>query len=392
MSEERAYGISAALTARSRGLTSYGQLLRIAAATTVSYLLALHLSGSPLPVFAPITTLSVVQASPFSTLASTAQRVLGTALGVAGAAVYLRFVPITWWSIFLALLAALMVARALRLALAGQLQIPIAVVFVLVLGPGDLAVDAWRVADVVLGGLVGVVAVLILPERPEVAPAVAAMDELVTGTAEVLRSVAAELDAPARVLVSPDRHDFVAASRALRDGVNHMRTASEIAAESHRFNLRRPDHQLALEELEAQNAWIWRVVLQTRSLAVTIDWLYDRSGPAPLLAREDAAGLLRVSASLLEVRYRDDPAATAQTEAELRAALDGAVARVGSRGAVSALHSLAVLGRIEQLGQLIVEGPVALTGLEDATADETTTIGSWRERLRRTLSGRRTPA
>ena len=138
--------LSAALNARSRGIDSLGLVLRISVATTVSYLMAQRVSGSLLPIFAPMTTLFVVQSSPFSTLGMTAQRVLGTGLGVAVATVYVTFVPVTWWSVFLALVASLLLARALPVGIVGQLQIPVATVFVLALGPGDLAVDLWRLA------------------------------------------------------------------------------------------------------------------------------------------------------------------------------------------------------------------------------------------------------
>ena len=61
------------------------------------------------------------------------------ALGVSGASTR-TIAAVTGW--------------VLPVGLAGQLQIPVAVVFVLALGPGDLSVDLWRVLDVALGAAV----------------------------------------------------------------------------------------------------------------------------------------------------------------------------------------------------------------------------------------------
>ena len=99
-------GLTEALQARTRGFGSFTMLLRVAIATTASYLVAVRFSQSVLPIFAPATTLLVVQSSAFSTLGMLAQRVLGTGLGVAAATVYVSYVPVTWWSVFLAVLAA----------------------------------------------------------------------------------------------------------------------------------------------------------------------------------------------------------------------------------------------------------------------------------------------
>jgi uncharacterized membrane protein YgaE (UPF0421/DUF939 family) len=359
-------GLSQALMARSRGIDNYGLVLRIAVAATVSYLISHVVSGSPVPVFAPITTLFVVQSSPFSTLGMTAQRVLGTGLGVAVATLYVTWVPITWWSVFLAILASLLVARALPVGLVGQLQIPVATVFVLALGPGDLAVDLWRVADVALGALVGVVAVFVFPPRPRLAEA---QTELATYAAELtafLREMAAELGTYAEPLPSDTRHAYIGTSRGLRGRAGAVRDAVAHAVESARFNLRARGVMDELDVLERELRWLTRIAIQARGLGGAVDRLYDRGGVAPALPSHVLAPLLTALADLVDVVTRDgvDEDAHAISDAmteDVRVAVE---ITAGSIDVVEALGSLSLLGRVEQLREIAVTGPVPLDAVE----------------------------
>jgi len=248
-------GLSDALNTRTRGPGSLSMILRIAVATTVSWFVAVRFSESVLPIFAPATTLLVVQASPFSTLGMLAQRVLGTGIGVAAATVYVTYVPVAWWSVLLALVVALLAARALPVGVVGQLQIPVAVVFVLALGPGDLATDLWRVAAVVVGGVIGVIAVFVAPPRPRVAEAAAAVDAYLADIASVLRATAREIGSHAVPLPAATRHAFVADARALLAHVGATQEAMAEAVESVRFNPRARRLDGDLERAARRRLW-----------------------------------------------------------------------------------------------------------------------------------------
>ncbi len=91
------------------------------------------------------------------------QRILGTGIGVLVASVWVNLVGLTWWSFAIGVLVSLLVARLLPWSIGGQMQIPVAVIFVLALGPGSLSADLWRVVDVVIGGVVGLAAVFVVP-------------------------------------------------------------------------------------------------------------------------------------------------------------------------------------------------------------------------------------
>jgi hypothetical protein len=364
--------LSAALNTRSRGIDSLGLVLRISVATTVSYLVAQRVSGSLLPIFAPMTTLFVVQSSPFSTLGMTAQRVLGTGLGVAVATVYVTFVPVTWWSVFLALVASLLLARALPVGIVGQLQIPVATVFVLALGPGDLAVDLWRVFDVALGALVGAVAVFVFPPRPRLEQARTALATYVAELTGFLREMASEPASHPAPLPTDVRHAFIGTSRHLRTTAGQTRDAVGHALESARLNVRARGVEAQLDNLERELHWLTRIAIQSRGLSGAIDRLYDRAGVVPALPAHVLASLMSSLADLVVVVSRDgvaeDAHAVSDAMAEdVRAAVE---LTAGSGDVVEALGSLALLGRIEQLREIAVAGPLPLDAVETLPDDD----------------------
>jgi uncharacterized membrane protein YgaE (UPF0421/DUF939 family) len=386
-----ALGLSAALRMRARGIDTYGMVLRISLATTVSYLLAHAVSGSTVPVFAPITTLFVVQSSPFSTLGMTAQRVIGTGLGVAAATVYVSVVPITWWSVFLALSASLLSARLLPTGLVGQLQIPVATVFVLALGPGDLAVDLWRVADVALGGLVGVAAVFVFPPRPRLAQAQAALSAYAAELTAFLREMAVEPGSHPAALPSGTRHAFIGTSRHLRVSAGTARDAVGHALESARLNVRARGVEHELDMLERELRWLTRLAIQSRSLSGAVDRLYDRAGVAPALPVSMLCGPMSALADLVDAVSRDgvDEDAHAISDAmadDLRLAVE---VTAGSLDVVEALGSLSVLGRMEQLRDIAVGGSVPLDEVhqDDDAPRPDDSVASGIDRIRHLLTG-----
>ena len=389
-------GLSAALRMRARGIDTYGMVLRISLATTVSFLVAHAVSGSPLPVFAPITTLFVVQSSPFSTLGMTAQRVIGTGLGVAAATVYVSFVPITWWSVFLALFASLLVSRLLPTGLVGQLQIPVATMFVLALGPGDLAVDLWRVADVALGGLVGVAAVFVFPSRPRLAQARAALSAYTAELTTFLREMAVEPGRHTTPLPAGTRHAFIGTSRHLRVSAGTARDAVGHALESARLNVRARGVEHELDMLERELRWLTRLAIQSRSLSGAVDRLYDRPGVAPALPVHMLSCLMSGLADLVDAVARDGLVETEHDEGV--PAISDAIAddvrlavevTAGSVDVVEALGSLTVLGRIEQLRDIALAGPVPLDEVhqDDDIASPDDSVSSGIDRIRHLLTG-----
>jgi len=269
---------SGALLKRQSGFGSVKLIIRITIAATLSWLIATHLSQSTLGIFAPITTLAVVQASPWSTLGISLQRIAGTGMGVLAASLWVNLLGLSWWTFGLGLLISLLVARLLPFSIGGQIQIPIAVVFVLAIGPNSLDQDLWRVLDVVIGGAIGLIAVWIWPSRPPVAKLLAIMAAYRDEVVDVLHAIGSQSGhgAPS----AP--HSYVQQSRALRESAADTRDALAAVAEGTHANIRagKVREQLPVYALSVRR--LMSFAIQVRGLAGATDVLFDRRLPPAL--------------------------------------------------------------------------------------------------------------
>ncbi len=268
--------LSDLLLQRPSGLGSWHHLVRIGLAVTASWLVAEPLSQSQFTLFAPITTLMVVQGSPWSTLSLSTQRILGTGTGVLMASLWVNLVGTTWWSFLVAVMVALAVARLLPWSLTGQLQIPLAVVFVLAMGAGSIQQDLWRVLDVIIGGAVGLAAVYIYPPRPRRGPLDQAMQDYRDSMIDVLEAVGAgsgNLQAP---LAADELHDYVQASRALRAKADSARSALAGLVDSTTINPRASSARAGLGRDAVQLRRLSAIGLQIRGVTGAANALYDR--------------------------------------------------------------------------------------------------------------------
>ena len=290
-------GLAEVLQQRHGGLGSPMLVLRLAIAVTVSWLIALAVSQSAIGIFAPITTLLVVQSSPWSTLGLSLQRILGTGIGVLAASLWVNLVGLTPWSFFLGVLAALLVARIIPWSIAGQIQIPIAVVFVLALGPASLGQDLWRVLDVVIGGLIGLLAVYVYPPRPRPEAFERALETYRDAIVTVLRRIGEESGNEAAVVPEGVNHEYVPASRALRLVAEDARGALTKLAESARWN---PRGRSVLPRLQSDARRLRRLggmAVQIRGVCGAADLLFDRVEPSRL----EPAEFRRIVESLVDL-------------------------------------------------------------------------------------------
>ena len=271
-------GFSRALRKRPSGLGSFRHIIRIALAATIAWLIATQLSQSTLGIFAPITTLLVVQSSPWSTLGISVQRILGTGLGVLAASVWVNVLGLTWWSFLGGVFLSLLIARQLPFSIGGQIQIPIAVIFVLAIGPNSMEQDLWRVLDVGIGGVVGILAVLIWPPRPplqKVLTTLAAYRDDIVG---VLKAISDETGRG-----ELDRiHDYVAKARSLRENASAARDQLAELSESTHANMRAGQVRSQLPVLALTVRRLMGFAIQVRGLAGACDALYDRREPPAL--------------------------------------------------------------------------------------------------------------
>ena len=364
------------LQQRHGGLGSPMLVLRLAIAVTVSWLIAMAVSQSALGIFAPITTLLVVQSSPWSTLGLSLQRILGTGIGVLSASLWVNLVGLTPWSFFLGVLAALLIARLVPWSISGQIQIPIAVVFVLVLGPASMGQDLWRVIDVVVGGLVGLLAVYVYPPRPRPEAFERALESYRDAIVTVLRRMGEESGDQSAVLPEGVSHEYVPASRALRLVAEDARGALTKFAESARWN---PRGRSVLPRLQSDARRLRRLggmTVQVRGVCGAADLLFHRTEPSRL----EPAEFQRIVESLVDLAGASlgEPGARVVPRApevvrrmsdELAEAIRASADSLSheGRGAGESLESVSALGRLDHVRrQLTVFALAGENGSGDA--------------------------
>ena len=363
-------GVADVLRQRPTGIASVRHAVRIAIAVTVAWVVADLVSQSSFALFAPITTLLVVQSSPWTTLGVSIQRILGTGIGVLLASVYVNVLGLTWWSFLVGVLIALLIARVLPWSLGGQLQIPVAVVFVLALGAGSIEQDLWRVLDVLIGGAIGLLAVFVFPNRPRPEPFESALREYRAAIVATVRDVGAECGTHADGLPPDAPHAFVHPSRRLRERADEARDALVRLAEASALNLRAGPVRDDLEDRALRLRRLSGIGVQVRGIVGAANRMYDRPGVVPGLPPEQLRGLLDELAHLMDVVLGTDRTPVGGTPrgsgsaardldaalaARLRAAADDLASRHAQVGDV--LASVSLLGRLDHVRQQLAEYP-----------------------------------
>jgi hypothetical protein len=347
--------LSDLLTAPSSGRPTWLTAFKAAIAAAVAWGLAEQLSGNASAVFAPILAMLTVQASLYGTVAQGIQTIVGNTVGVAVAQVLVNVGGRNVFVVFLGSLAALAVASRLPLAPAGRVQVSFSVLLVLLLGPTARGYGLWRLVDCVIGGAVGIAIALVIPERAQVEPALAAMRDWTAAVRRSLEIVVEDLGAEPREIGWAERHAFVSL---VGDSLRHQDdvTAGSVVAavESVRFNpwARRDRERVA--GLADDLGWHRRVSLQARSITLNVDQMYDRPGPVPLLRRDTLADLLQRLADLLGRRLRGGPLLDASSELQEQLSMALTAVTSGQPSVHGVVDSVSLLGRIEQLREEIV--------------------------------------
>jgi Aromatic acid exporter family member 1 len=169
--------------ARSRREPVVAQTVRATAAATLAYLFATHVSRQAAPLTAPLTALLVVQVTLYSTLVTGVRRVLAVVLGVLIASGFSAVVGLSWWSLAMIILAALIVGRLVRV---DESVNEVAISAMLVLGVTQVASQAWdRVFETLIGAGVGLTFNLVFAPPVWVDPA----NESIVGLARWVRGM-----------------------------------------------------------------------------------------------------------------------------------------------------------------------------------------------------------
>ncbi len=207
--------------------------LKSTGACVAAYVAAIPLSDNPRPILAPLTALLVVQLTLYDTLRRGLRRVISVVLGVLVAGALSAFVPLTWWSLGIAIAVSLVIGRLMRLG-DEIAEVPISAMLVLAVGGSGTAAEG-RVAETVIGAVVGVLVGAVFAPPLYVRPASDAVQDVAEGVADVMRRVAREVRAEYTV---EQAVDWLAAARGLGRDVLRADAALGTAEASLRYNPR----------------------------------------------------------------------------------------------------------------------------------------------------------
>lgn len=215
--------------ARRRREPAVVQTLRSTAAAVISYVVALQLSSEPAPLTAPLTALLVVQVTLFTTLVTAVRRVNSVVAGVLLAIGFSSLVGLTWWSLGLIILVALVVGRFVKV---GEFVPEVAISAMLVLGVTRVSATAWdRVLETLIGAGVGMLFNVLLAPPVWVESAGGAIEELAARMRRLLLDLGEEVGGHTPVAQAAARlhearrldHDIVRVDASLRQAEDSLR-------------------------------------------------------------------------------------------------------------------------------------------------------------------------
>ena len=296
------------------------QVVKTGLAALLAWEAARRLLGEQQPVFAALTAMLVLQITVRQSVRQAVEKVVAVVAGVVVATGLASALGLNAWTVGLVVTAGLVVGRVLRLGPQGAVQVPVAALLVLVLGTeSDLI--ASRVADTVLGAVVGVLVNVVVAPPVRVRPLETAVDALARDVADLLATLAGRVATP---YDAAQARAWLVVSRELPGRLAAARDALDGAADSLRFNPRHRDLDARLGRLTEALVALEHVVLQVRGVTRTVYEL-ARAADAPVQLAEVYAAVLRQVATALS-SYRDVVCRDLPADDERRARLEAAVA------------------------------------------------------------------
>jgi len=195
------------------------------------------LATSSQPLLAPLTALIVVQVTLFSTVTNGLQRVISVVAGVSVAVVFSSVVGVTWWSLGALIAASVFIGQLLRLG-PHMVEVPISAMLVLGVGIGVGGAEsaaAGRIAETLVGAVVGVLVNVLFPPPVQARHAGAAVERFAAEVAGLLDLAAEEIGAGASV---EQATRWLEDARRLNRHVPRVDRALTHAEESRQLNLR----------------------------------------------------------------------------------------------------------------------------------------------------------
>ncbi|PPI63562.1 aromatic acid exporter family protein [Rathayibacter sp. TRS19] len=248
------------------------QLVKTAAATVVTWLLAGVVFPGTLPVFGAIAALLVVAPSINQSFSKALERSVGVIIGVIVGSVIGTVLGGESIIVLLAIVAAIAVGWAVRLTPASAVQIPISAMLVLSVVAVSLNYTLDRILETLLGAAVGVVINVLIVPPVVLAPAERAIGDLTAQLAAALDDLGDALQAPV-----PRRRldELLINARLLQTMQSKAEEAIATGEESLRLNPRRSAHRDRLLALDSVVPRLGRIVTRVRGMTRTVHDLYD---------------------------------------------------------------------------------------------------------------------
>ncbi|SIN88754.1 FUSC family protein [Agromyces cerinus] len=242
------------------------QVAKASAATIAAWLIAGWLIPGPLPVFAAIAALLVVQPSVNQSFGKAIERSIGVILGVLVATAASLVFGADSWIILVTIVIAMLVAWALKMTPGTSNQVAISAMLVLALGSSSPEYAVDRILETLIGAAIGIIVNTLIV--PPVAVAPARRDLSLLGG-----ELAASLDRLASALESPqtpaDLQRLMVEARLMRPMRDAADASIATGEESLTLNPRRSAHRTELGEmrtlLERLSPIVTQVIGMTRA-------------------------------------------------------------------------------------------------------------------------------
>lgn len=252
------------------------RIARLTIAAVIAYLLAKAVNPGNTDLTGPLTALLVVQATATSSLRNGLGRVASVLTGVFVAIVLSTWVGLTWWSLGLAIGAALTLAHLMKLG-DHILETPISAMLILGVAQHDVAAQT-RVVNTLIGAAVGMAFNVAFPPPVRLKRAEAAVRELANGAARVLHTAGEQLE---QGLDRGQMQDWLRDVHALLPLVGEAEAAIGEARDNRRLNPR------ALVALDTVPMFAHGVAALDRTLLAVRQTLMSFQQEAPYLDQPD---------------------------------------------------------------------------------------------------------
>jgi len=243
------------------------QVVKTSVAAIIAWLICTVTLGQPLPIFAAIAALLVVQPSVNQSLAKGIERSVGVIFGVVLAYAAGILFGHSSWIVLGIIVVSLLFAWALRLSPGSANQIPISAMLVIAIGTNTPGYAFNRVTETVIGAVVGLAVNAVIVPPVLLTPAHDSVVRLAEKVASTLSSFATALRTPQ---TGVQLAAILAAARELPGRQNSASDALVRADESLMLNPRRARYRERLEHdrdlLESLGTLVTRVTGMARAL------------------------------------------------------------------------------------------------------------------------------